>query len=53
MGMTIVYRGERWYLRDEEVLIHPAGEEPRRVELDQLPLPVARVLRLMRAGQAA
>jgi len=50
---TIVYGGERWYLREEEVLVQAPGEEPRRVEVEQLPLPVARVLRLMRAGQAA
>ena len=43
--MTIVYGGVNWDLDETGVRMHLAGEEPRMVDIDSLPLPVARVLR--------
>jgi hypothetical protein len=45
--MTIVYGGVDWVLEETGVRMHPVGEEPRVVDLDSLPLPVARVLRTL------
>jgi hypothetical protein len=42
--MTIVYGGQQWYVHDGGVHVQPQGEEPRPVALEELPLPVARVL---------
>jgi hypothetical protein len=43
--MTIVYGGVDWLLDENGARRQPAGEEPQAVDLDALPLPVARVLR--------
>jgi hypothetical protein len=43
--MTIVYGGVDWVLDETGARRHPVGEEPQVVELEALPLPVARVLR--------
>jgi hypothetical protein len=51
--MTVVYGGERWYLDAHEVRVHRAGEEPRTVAHEALPLPVARVLRTLGPAPAA
>lgn len=51
--MTIVYGGMRWYLDPQTVRVHPAGEEPRTVAVDALPLPVARVLGKLRLAPDA
>jgi hypothetical protein len=51
--MMIVYGGERWYLADDGVHVHPRDGEPRRVADDDLPLPVARVLLGLQDDQAA
>jgi hypothetical protein len=51
--MTIVYGGDRWYLDLDEVRVHPHGEEPRPVDRDALPLPVARVLESLRLSPAS
>ena len=42
--MTIVYGGQQWYVEDGGVHVRTPGEEPRPVALEELPLPVARVL---------
>jgi hypothetical protein len=52
-AMTIVYGGDRWYLDDDEVRVQPPGQEPRPVAPEDVPLPVARVLRSLRLDQAA
>jgi hypothetical protein len=46
--VTIVYRGDQWHLGGEQVHVHCAGQEPRAVDPEDIPLPVARVLRLLR-----
>ena len=43
--MTIVYGGIHWDLDETGVRMYLAGEEPKVVDLEALPLPVARVLR--------
>jgi hypothetical protein len=51
--MTIVYGGVNWDLDETGVRMHPAGEEPKMVDLDSLPLPVARVLRSLGLAPAS
>lgn len=51
--MTIVYGGVDWLLDETGARKQPAGEEPQLVDIDALPLPVARVLRSLGFAPAA
>jgi hypothetical protein len=48
--MTVIYSGLHYHLSEEAVTIRVPGEAPRAIDIDSLPLPVARTLQSWRAS---
>jgi hypothetical protein len=48
--MTLIYSGQHYDLSEDAVTIRVPGESPRAVDVDALPLPVARALQSWRAS---
>lgn len=48
--MTVIYSGQHYHLTEDSVTVRGPGESPRAVELEALPLPVARALHLWRTS---
>ena len=46
--MTVIYGDATYHLSDDGVTVEAAGQAPAAVELQWLPLPVARVLASLR-----
>lgn len=48
--MTVIYSGQHYDLTEDAVTVRVPGESPRAVELEALPLPVARALHSWRTS---